>query len=356
METAPIEQIRAWLIDLPMVRPFASARSTLGNRRIVVVCTEGGGVSGWGEAAPVPGHTIEDADGIWTSLETLLRIHGSGAPAHVAGLLAAAFAQAADDASAKLSNQPLWRILDGAPQVVAGAAIGVDESGRPDTADIGAAALAGYRQMKLKITPACAAEDLRRVLDEHPEVSFGADANGSFTRSDRAALEAIDSVGLAYLEQPGSPLDLAFHRETRRHLQTPIALDESVADSDDIIRVLAADAADVINLKTGGLGASRALQLAQSITSEGVGVRLGGLIESGVGRAHAIALAGNPVFAWPGDIAASDRYFADDLVKPQWRASDGMLSIPDEPGIGVTIDRRALDAHSVASLSTVESG
>ena len=110
METAPIEQIRAWLIDLPMVRPFASARSTLGNRRIVVVCTEGGGVSGWGEAAPVPGHTIEDADGIWTSLETLLRIHGSGAPAHVAGLLAAAFAQAADDASAKLSNQPLWRI------------------------------------------------------------------------------------------------------------------------------------------------------------------------------------------------------------------------------------------------------
>jgi O-succinylbenzoate synthase len=356
METPAVEQIRAWLIELPMVHAFTSARSALQHRRIVVLSVEGDGVTGWGEAAPVPGHTVDDADGIWTTLRLLLAEHGPEAPTAATGLLAAAFAQAADDASAKLSNEPLWRRLGGTAEVMPSAAIGVDRSGRPDMRQVDAAAASGYRNMKLKVTPACGEDTLRRILDLHPGVSFGADANGSFDRSHRELLGEIDSVGLAYLEQPGARNDLEFHRDLRAQLQTPIALDESVANPGDIPRVLAAGAADVITLKTGLLGPSRTLQQARSIVGAGIGVRLGGLIESGIGRAHAAALAGHPVVTWPSDIAGSDRYFADDLVRPQWRLQDGLIRLSGKPGIGVTVDRAALTAHSRANLTAIGSG
>lgn len=356
METSAVEQIGAWLVDLPMVHTFASARSVLQTRRVIVLGVAADGVTGWGEAAPVPGHTDESADEIWASLRLLLATHSTGAATRSRGLLAAAFAQATDDAAAKFGNEPLWQRLGGTPEVAPSAAIGVDSSGRPDVRQIDAASASGYKNMKLKVTPVCGAEDLRRILGMHPGICFGADANGSFDRSHLALLEAIDSLGLAYLEQPGDRNDLEFHREIRTFLQTPVALDESAADPAAIPHILSAAAADVITLKVGRLGASRALRLARSIKAEGVGVRLGGLIESGIGRAHTAALAGNPVFGWPSDIAASDRYFEDDLVRPQWRISDGMLVLPAAPGIGVAIDRDALESHSVASLRAVESG
>ena len=356
MGTPVIERIRAWLVDLPMVHSFTSARSGLRDRRIIVLAIDGGGATGWGEAAPVPGHTTEDPDGAWSTLRLLLAAHGVNAATEAGGLLAAAFTQAADDLSAKLSGEALWRTLGGTPEVMASAAIGLEASGRPDKRQIDVAADSGYRNMKLKITPACTADDVRAILESHPHVVFGADANGSFGPEDRAALDALDSVGLAYLEQPGDPHDLDFHGKLRASLRTPVALDESAADADAIRRILASGAADVITLKTGRLGASRALDLARSITSQGVGVRLGGLVESGIGRAHAAALAGNPVFAWPSDLAASDRYFEDDLVRPQWRITDGTLGLPSGPGIGVAVDRDALDAHSAASLTVVQSG
>jgi O-succinylbenzoate synthase len=339
-----------------MVHAFTSARSALRHRRVVVLSVEGDGVTGWGEAAPVPGHTIEDANQIWTTLRLLLAEHGPEAATAATGLLAAAFAQAADDASSKAGNEPLWRRLGGTREVVPSAAIGVDSSGRPDVRQIDVAAASGYLNMKLKISPACEAEALRRILDTHPGVSFGADANGSFDRSHRKLLAAIDSVGLAYLEQPGKRNDLEFHCDLRAQLQTPVALDESVADPRDIPRVLAAGAADVITLKTGLLGPSRALQQARLVVSAGIEVRLGGLIESGIGRAHAAALAGHPIVTRPSDIAGSDRYFEDDLVRPQWRLQDGLIRLSGEPGIGVTVDRSALTAHSLANLTSVGSG
>jgi len=356
MEMPAAEQVQAWLIDLPMVHAFTSARSALRRRRIVVLSVARSGTTGWGEAAPVSGHTDESADEIWSVLRLLLAEHGPGAATVAEGMLAAAFAQAADDISAKLSDKPLWQRFRGTPEIVPSAAIGVDSSGRPDVRQIDAATASGYSNMKLKVTPRCEPGYLRRIVGMNPGSSFGADANGSFDRSHLALLEAIDAIGLAYLEQPGNRNDLPFHRDLRTQLQTPVALDESAAKADGIARILAAEAADVITLKVGLLGGSRALRLAESIAAEGVGVRLGGLIESGIGRAHTAALAGNPVFAWPNDIAASDRYFRDDLVRPQWRIANGMLALPDAPGIGVAVDRDALEAHSLARLSTMESG
>lgn len=356
METPAVEQIRAWLVDLPMTRPFASARSALTARRIVVVSADCAGVTGWGEAAPVPGHTVEDADEVWTALRQLLATHSTLAPGRARGLLAAAFGQALDDVAAKAKDQPLWAALGGTAEVAASAAIGVDSDGRPDLAQVEAAVTSGYRNMKLKITPQSTVADLRQVVTAHPHVRFGADANASFGRSDRAHLEALDAVGLAYLEQPGSRYDLEFHCELRTHLQTPIALDESAADPAAITQIIDTGSADVITLKSGLLGSSRALQQAQTIAAAGIGVRLGGLIESGIGRAHTAALAGHPVITWPSDIAGSDRYFTEDLVRPQWRIRDGSIRIPDGAGIGVTVDRNALAAHALASLTAVVSG
>jgi O-succinylbenzoate synthase len=247
-------------------------------------------------------------------------------------------------------------MLGGAAEVPASAAIAVDSAGRPDSRQIAEAVAAGYRNLKLKITPATAVAELRQIISAHPEVGFGADANGSFGRSDWDHLEAVDSLGLVYLEQPGSRDDLAFHCEARARLRTPIALDESAADSAGIAQILDLGAADVITLKVGLLGTSRVLRQAQSIAAEGIGVRLGGLIESGIGRAHTAALAGNPVFAWPSDVAGSDRYFADDLVRPHWRIQEGSIRLSDGPGIGVAVAVDVVIAHSLASLTAVVSG
>ncbi len=356
MDLAPAERITAWLIELPMSHAFVSARTSVTQRRLIVVLVEQAGIVGWGEAAPVAGHTKRSVDALWASLRLLLAAHGTAAVKHGDGLLRAAFQQAADDVGARRLKLPLWQALGSTPSFAASAAVGVDESGQPDRTQVIAAAAAGYVNVKLKLTPATDPAAVERLVQEHGQITFGADANGSLGPDDLELLDGLDSLGLGYLEQPGDPSDLRFHRDLRRRLQTPIALDESATMPRDIVDILDMEAADIVTLKAGRTGASVVLQQAEQITASGVGARLGGLLESGIGRAHSAAVAGHPLFEWPGDVAGSDRYFADDLVRPQWRTESGMITAPDSPGIGVAVDIDALTAHAVATLSSVDSG
>lgn len=338
-----IDRIHAWLVSLPMERLFQSARSRFDRRHVVIVRVDSGDASGWGEAAPVPGHTAEDIDTVWHSLP-------SREPA--SGLARAAIEQAQADISAKRHGQPLWAHLGGTEAVTASVAISSDQSGQPSPDQIEAAASLGYRAMKLKVTPDTDVQVVAHLTRMYPTVQFGADANGSFDSADSHLLAGLDELGLAYIEQPGAFHDLEWHRSLRATMQTPLALDESAANPTDVDRILAADAADIITLKCGRFGTMSTLRLARKITDSGLAVRLGGLLESGVGRAHGVALASHPVFGVTGDVAGSDQYFADDLVRPQWRMVDGLIPLPPAPGIGVSVDTAAIERYAESFVSS----
>ncbi len=324
METpARTPQITARLVVIPLVDVFVSARSRLLERRVILIEAGATGMSGWGEAAPVPGHSNQTVEELWARLEA----EGRAAFEPETGLLRAAYAGAIDDLEARCAGRPLWSELGDASPVWASAAIGVVENGEPDRRLLETAAASGYRFAKLKITQATSPAHVAAAIAAHPTIRFGADANGTLG-TDEHVLSALDELGLAYIEQPGPAQDLDFHSRIRTMLETPISLDESAATPGSIARIIAAGAADIVNLKVGRFGPARTLQLATELRQAGLGARLGGLIETGIGRAHTVALAAHGPFAVVGDIAASDRYFADDLVRPQWRLDHGELPLP----------------------------
>lgn len=315
----------------------------------MLITVEASGLAGWGEAAPVPGHTEVTTERLWTNVHTHLDSHGLEAPRHTTGMLAAAFAGAGADLEARRSGDPLWQMLGGGGNVPASAAIGVDGLGNPDRQLLDTAVGSGYRFAKVKITPATDVRRVARLIGEYPQVRFGVDANGSLDLEDQSLLAALDTLGLEYIEQPGPPDDLELHAQLCRRLSTPISLDESASSIAAINRIIECRAADIVNLKTGRFGPWTTLELAGKVNSAGLGARLGGLVESGIGRAHSVALASHPDFSVVGDIAGSDRYFADDLVRPQWRVRNGRLALPGGTGIGVEVDEEVLAAHTIAT-------
>ncbi|MCP3996321.1 MAG: hypothetical protein GY722_14875 [bacterium] len=344
------DRIEAWFVALPMAQSFTSARSQVDERRLLIIRITTDGHCGWGEAAPVPGHTIEQADELWSALSQLVTTHGLDAPTGAAGMLAAAFSQARDDARARADGTPLWEALHGGRDVPASAAIGVGADGQPDFGQIESAAAGGYRHAKLKITPRTDAALIAEAGSAFSGVTFGVDANGTLGRDDLKLLRALDELGLSYIEQAGNPEDLDFHATLRQACNTPIGLDETASSEVAIESIIDHRAADLINLKVGRFGPAETVRLAERIVAAGLAVRVGGLLESGIGRSHSVAVASHPLFAVTGDIAGSDRYFTDDLVRPQWRIVDGLLPLHSRPGIGVDVNEAALAAHTIEAL------
>lgn len=345
------DHIAAWVVELPLLHAFSSATTDLRTRQLIVIRLRSGDSVGWGEAAPVPGHSQDTVADLWSSLQRSIATFGLNTPQQTDGMMRAAFAQAGTDLAARVAGVPLWRHLGGNKPVWASAAIGLDTDGQPDRVQIESALADGYRHMKLKITGHTRIETLAALLAESPAVTFGVDANGSLDLDDEIALGRLDALGLSYVEQPGGATDLEGHRKLRARMATPISLDESAYSVASIEQILAVAAADIINLKSGRFGTSETMQLAKTIVVAGQKARLGGLIESGIGRGHTIALATNELFAAGGDIAGSDRYFADDLVRPQWRVVDGQLRPSAAPGLGVDIDETALARFATESLT-----
>ncbi|MGD2051537.1 MAG: enolase C-terminal domain-like protein [Acidimicrobiia bacterium] len=334
--------LEAWAVDLPLRRPFATSLGTITSRRLAIVAIAIDGLVGWGEAAPYPGHT-EPFDRVWAHLRT---DPGPAAPQR-APTAVAAIDEAVGDLAAKAAGVPLWAHLGGsAGGVAAGATVGLAEPAAR-AREVAALHAAGYRAFKLKIDRSSPVEEVAALREAYPDVTFGADANGSFPAAGDTALARWDRAGLAYLEQPLPVADLAGLAALARRFVTPIALDESAADPAAAREALAAVPGAVLTLKAGRLGTRQGAALAGEVAAAGSHLRVGGLVESGIGRSHAVALATLPAADVVGDLAASDRYFVDDLVDPSWRLDGAGRLLPrDTPGIGVDVDRAALDRRA----------
>jgi len=329
-------------------------------RRIVLLTLEADGVEGWSEcvAGESPGYSYETTDTAWHVLTRwllppLMKLEGDDArsldPApwlrgHPMAM--AAVEMALWDLEAKRRNVALRDLLGGvADTVPVGVSIGIQRTDEALIDKIDRYLAEGYRKIKIKIKPGRDLDMLRMVRARFPDAPVMADANSAYALpADLERLAAMDRFDLMMIEQPLSHDDLLDHATLQRRIETPVCLDESIRSHGDVRLALHLGSGRIVNIKPGRVGGlSSSVTIHDSCLAAGWPVWCGGMLESGIGRAHNVALATLPGFTLPGDISNSTRYWAEDIVFPEFEMSDGLMPVPDGAGIGVTPRRERID-------------
>lgn len=351
-----IERLELAEIRLRLRRPFEISSGTRQERRILLLRLEGDGQVGWGEcvAAEDPGYSYETTETAWHVLSdfvlpTLPGMEVGRAP-DVLGpsdwirghrMAKAAVEMAAWDLEAKLAGVPLARHLGGVvDRVPVGVSVGIQPTDDELLRTVEEHLTRGYRKIKVKIKPGRDVEMLGRVRERFgADVPLMADANSAYTLDDAARLAELDDLGLMMIEQPLAHDDYRDHARLQERLRTPICLDESIRSARDAALAFELGSCRIVNVKPGRVGGlASSLEIHDLCRTRNVPLWCGGMLESGVGRAHNLALASLPGFKIPGDISESARYWERDVVKPEFTLEDGHLRVPEGPGIGVEPD------------------
>jgi o-succinylbenzoate synthase len=358
-------------IRLSLVEPFRISSGIVTERRICLLeLHDVDGTTGWSEcvAGEQPNYGPETIDTAWLAIREWLapRILGRAlsGPEAVFPLLdrnirghnmaKAAIEMGCWEVAATAANLSLSRMLDGSrDRVATGISIGIQRDPDALVQRAVAARDEGYRKIKVKIRPDADIDYVRAVRDAlGPDMALMADANSAYTLADAAHLAQLDAFNLTMIEQPLGRDDLVRHAALQQMLATPICLDETISDVERAEDMIALGSGRIVNIKpgrVGGFAMSRAIH--DLCQRHGVPVWCGGMLESGIGRAHNVALASLPNFTLPGDLSPSARYWERDIVSPEWTMdADGMVRVPrDRPGIGVTVDIDRIDALTVRS-------
>jgi O-succinylbenzoate synthase len=350
-----IEEIEVRHLALPLVHPFETSFGREDVRQTILVAVRGGGLTGWGEAATSAGpwYEYETVDTCWHILVDFLGPLVLGqdvaspedaarlmAPVRGHNLAKMGLEAAIWDLLGQAQDRSVSELLGGTRERVAvGVSIGVQDSIPALLGRIGEFWAQGYSRIKCKIRPGWDVEVVRQVRERYPDVPLMVDANSAYTLADAGHLIALDEFGLMMIEQPLAYDDLVDHAALQEQLETPICLDESVPTLAAARAALALESGRIVNIKpgrVGGLVAARAIH--DLCRAHGIPVWCGGMLETGIGRAHNVALASLPGFTLPGDISASARYFHEDIVDPPFAVDDdGTMAVPSGPGIGVRV-------------------
>jgi O-succinylbenzoate synthase len=355
-----IEAVELREVALPLVRPFRTSfgEETVKRAILVRVMTPSG--DGWGEcaASEAPRYSEEWLEGAWVVLRdflapTLMAGGPVGDPEEVGERLRwvrghrmakAALEAAVLDAWLRGRGESLASFLGAArDRVPCGVSVGIADSTDALLAEVQGYVERGYQRVKLKIEPGRDVEIVQQVREAIPDVPLSVDANAAYRLTDLSVFQALDELGLVMIEQPLHHEDLTDHSRLQAQLETPICLDESVRSAHDAEVAIEMGACRVINIKPGRVGgilqARRVHDVAQGA---GVPVWIGGMLETGVGRAPNVALAAMPGVTMPGDTSASDRYFREDITEPFTVDADGTMAVPTGPGIGIIPDQERL--------------
>ncbi|MHC9045185.1 o-succinylbenzoate synthase [Microbacterium saperdae] len=354
-----IDRVELITVRMPLVHPFTTSFSTQTERRPLLVritaSRDGRTVTGWGECVALfdPSYSPEYLDGAREMLRrflvpSLLEWQDAGrtvtaetvaaATAHVVGhrMAKAALEMAVLDAGLRLDDRRFADYLGVTRAVVpSGVSVGI-ESSIPDLlAQVGGFLDEGYARIKLKIQPGWDIEPVRAVREKFGDVPLQVDANTAYRLSDAPLLRRLDPFDLLLIEQPLAEDDLRQHALLAQQIATPVCLDESIVSVEAAADAIAMGAASVINIKPGRVGGYLAARRIHDLAeANGIAVWCGGMLETGIGRAANIALAGLPGFTLPGDVSGSNRFYAQDVTEPVVM-KDGVVAIPDGPGFGV---------------------
>lgn len=367
--TLRLERLTLREIQLPLKEPFRISSGTQTTRRILLLELEdAGGATAWSEcvAPELPNYTAETIDTAWLAIRDWVapRVLGRSfaEPSEVFAVLQRDFrghlmAKAAVEMGlwaldAERLGVSLAHRLGGIRSgVEVGISLGIQSSPGALVERAGRAVVAGYRKIKIKIEPGADVVYLRAVREAlGPTAPLMADANNAYSLADTELLRELDEFGLMMIEQPLAWDDLTRHAQLQRRLDTPLCLDESITSLERAQDMVELGSGRIINIKPGRVGGfGQSLAIHDFCAANSVPVWCGGMLESGVGRAYNVALASLPNFVKPGDISPSARYWAEDIVSPEWVMSDdGLMAVPlDRAGIGVTVDRERIARLSV---------
>ena len=339
-------------IHLPLVTPFETSMDRVTNRRILLAEVNLDGVSGWGEctAGENPFYSPEDTETSWHILRSYLWPMLKGRELACAAcvwplfeqvrghnMAKAAIETAVWDAEARLKNLPLWKLLGGQrAEIPCGVSIGIKDSLDELAATVQKELAAGYQRIKIKIKPGKDLQLVQRVRQDFPRIKLSVDANSAYRKDDWPLLKQLDGVYLMMIEQPLGWDDLFGHVEVQRNLQTPICLDECIHTYEHAEAAIALGACKIINIKLGRVGGHlQAKRIHDLCQRHAIPVWCGGMLESGIGRAHNVAMSTLPNFSLPGDVSASKRYWHQDIIDPEIAVTpQGTILVPTAPGIG----------------------
>jgi o-succinylbenzoate synthase len=353
-------------IRLPLIHFFETSFGRTTERRIILVrVVDTDGAEGWGEctAGEGPFYSDEWAETAWPTLKQFLAPMVVGQPvggatdvdrlmSRVRGhrMAKAAIETACWDLEAKRAGQPLWKHLGGVQrEIPCGVSIGIQDSPEELIAKIEKELTAGYQRIKIKIKPGWDLDIVRKVRARFPDIQLMGDANSAYTLADLPLFKALDEFRLMMLEQPLAYDDMFDHAQLQKQITTPVCLDESVKTPADALHAIALNSCQIINVKLGRVGGhSQAKQVEAVARERNIAIWCGGMLESGVGRAHNIAMATLAGFTLPGDISASARYWTEDIIDPAVTvSSSGTITAPEGTGIGFAVNRTRIDRLTV---------
>ncbi len=346
-------------IRMPLVTPFETSFGRVTDRRMLLVEAQSDGVSGWGEcvAGEGPFYAPETVETAWLILRDfiwpLLKGREFDRAAEVWAVLEAirghnmakgAIESALWDAEAKHKNISLWKLLGGVHrEIPCGVSIGIKETVEELIETVERELAAGYQRIKIKIKPGKDITPVERLRIKFPRIRLMVDANSAYRLEDWPHLKRLEAYYLMMIEQPLGWDDIFSHVELQRRLDTPICLDECIHTEEHARAAIELGACRIINIKLGRVaGYTPAQRIHDLCRAKQIPVWCGGMLESGIGRAHNIALSTLENFSLPGDVTASRRYWVEDVIDPEVVVTpEGTIQVPDGPGIGYTprIDR-----------------
>jgi O-succinylbenzoate synthase len=351
-----VDGVEIRLVRLPLLEPFETSFGKIDSRLIFLICVNAEGLRGWGEvvASEKPLYSYETVGTAFHVIKDFL------APAvldeAVTGLpdLAKRFARfrghnmakaglelAYMDLLAQVQKQSLSTLIGGdRKEIAVGVSLGIQPTPAQLLKRVERYLNLGYQRIKLKIKPGWDIEIVDEVRRAYPNILLSVDANSAYTLADVDHLRKLDDFELLMIEQPLQSDDIVDHAKLQRLLQTSLCLDESIVSCRQAQAALDLESCRIINIKIGRVGGySEALEIHDLCAARNIPVWCGGMLESGIGRAHNIALASLRGFTLPGDISASSRYFEHDLISPEVTvASDGTVAVPDAIGLGFDVE------------------
>ena len=360
-----INHIELHEIQMPLVHFFETSFGRTTMRRIVLVRVDADGVTGWGEvtAGEAPVYREETPETAWHILRDFLIPWTIGkewaAPGDVAArfhpirghnMAKAALENALWDIAAQQQNLPLSKLIGGTlDEIPCGVSIGIQNSIAELLDKIEREVAAGYQRIKVKVKPGWDLNALEAIRTRFPRIMLMADANSAYSLDDIAHLKEFDRFYLMMIEQPLGWDDLVDHAKLQREISTPICLDESIHSVDDARKALQIGAGKIINIKLGRVGGfTAAKQVHDLCRARNVPVWCGGMLESGIGRAHNIAMSSLPGFTLPGDVSASKRYWAEDIIEPEVTVSaQGTIRVPNAVGSGFAPNLQRIEQLTV---------
>ncbi len=358
-----VDQIIVRQISMPLLNPFETSFGRTQERNIVLVEAVADGISGWGEvtAGENPFYNEEWTGSVWPLLMDYIapRIlgHEFSSPEevgsrteHIRGhkMARGGMETAIWDLQARLKGEPLWKTIGGGArrEIPCGVSIGIQNSIETLLEKIQTELAAGYQRVKMKIKPGWDVDVIGQVRQRFTNIKLMADANSAYTLKDLQHLKKLDAFYLMMIEQPLAHDDIVDHGVLQGSLDTPICLDECIRSAHHAHQAIRLKAARIINIKLGRVGGfAEAKRVHDVCKGNAIPVWCGGMLESGIGRAHNIALSTLPNFVLPGDVSASKRYWKRDIVAPPVEVtSRGTIEVSNAPGFGYELDKEYLES------------